>query len=255
MTRRTERIGEEIREEIAQIIAGELKDPRVGLVTVTRVDVTPAVKSGIPKGYARVHATPRERLAPLAPASKGAEVGKSLQLAEEPAGLQPGDVVWISDGHQPIYRRVEQVRGRRITLDAEIGELRADLTVVGRPIVLPVTDIGHREVKTSGNVQTTILAIRVAGDWTRLANDWLADVDSGFYVTSYLRSWAFEAQLRAFLREQFGTTWFARREAGSLLRELWSEGQRLSADELLKEVTGSTVEMESIAERVREAIR
>lgn len=143
--------------------------------TVTRVDVTPAVKSGIPKGYARVHATPRERLAPLAPASKGAEVGKALQLAEEPTGLQPGDVVWISDGHQPIYRRVQQVRGRRITLDAEIGDLRADLTVVGRPIVLPVTDIGHREVKSSGNLQVTILAIRVAGDWTRLANDWVAD--------------------------------------------------------------------------------
>jgi hypothetical protein len=145
--------------------------------TVTRVDVTPAVKSGIPKGYARVHATPRERLAPLAPASKGAEVGKSLQLAEEPAGLQPGDVVWISDGHQPVYRRVQQVRGRRIILDAEIGDLRADLTVVGRPIVLPVTDVGRREVDKdlSGTLEVTILAIRVAGDWTRLANDWLAD--------------------------------------------------------------------------------
>lgn len=145
--------------------------------TVTRVDVTPAVASGIPKGYARVHATPRERLAPLAPASKGAEVGKALQLAEEPAGLQPGDVVWISDGHQPVYRRVQQVRGRRIIMDAEIGDLRADLTVVGRPIVLPVTDIAGREVKRddSGTLEVKILAIRVAGDWTRLANDWLAD--------------------------------------------------------------------------------
>ncbi len=143
--------------------------------TVTRVDVTPAVKSGIPKGYLRVHAVPRERLAPLAPASRGAEVGKALQLAEEPVGLQPGDVVWISDGQQPVYRRVQQVRGRRITLDAGIGDLRADLTVVGRPIVLPVTDVGHREVKNSGPQSVTILAIRVAGDWTRLANGWLAD--------------------------------------------------------------------------------
>lgn len=145
--------------------------------TVTRVDVSPAVKSGIAKGFARVHAVPRERLAPLAPASKGAEVGKALQLAEEPAGLQPGDVVWISDGHQPIYRKVQQVRGRRLILDAEIGDLRADLTVVGRPIVLSITDVGRREIDRdeSGNLEATILAVRVAGDWTRLANDWLAD--------------------------------------------------------------------------------
>src|SRR5215471_7909243 len=68
--------------------------------------------------------------------------------------------------------------------------------------------------------------------------DYLADIDSGFYVTEYLRSWAFEAQLRAYLRERFGNTWFTKREAGSLLRELWSEGQRPTADELLYEVSG-----------------
>jgi putative membrane-bound dehydrogenase-like protein len=34
------------------------------------------------------------------------------------------------------------------------------------------------------------------------------DIDSGFYVSSYLRSWAFESQLREYLREQFGSDWF-----------------------------------------------
>jgi hypothetical protein len=82
--------------------------------------------------------------------------------------------------------------------------------------------------------------------------DYLADIDSGFYVTEYLRSWAFEAQLRAHLRERFGNTWFAKREAGSLLRELWSEGQRINADELLKDVTGAELEMAAVGERVRE---
>src|SRR6185369_1419181 len=32
--------------------------------------------------------------------------------------------------------------------------------------------------------------------------DYLGDIDSGFYVTEYLRSWAFEAQLRAHLRDR-----------------------------------------------------
>src|ERR671933_520188 len=37
--------------------------------------------------------------------------------------------------------------------------------------------------------------------------DYLSDIDPGFYVTAYLRSWAFEAQMRTFLRERFGRTW------------------------------------------------
>ena len=85
--------------------------------------------------------------------------------------------------------------------------------------------------------------------------NYLADIDSGFYVSSYLRSWAFEAQLRAYLKEKFGSKWFATREAGSLLRELWGEGQKMRAEEMLKEVTGSTLEMEAVAERVREVLR
>ena len=84
--------------------------------------------------------------------------------------------------------------------------------------------------------------------------NYLADMDSGFYVTSYLRSWAFECQLRDHLRERFGTDWFAQREAGSLLRELWAEGQRPTADELLKDVSGSELEMSAVGDRVRERL-
>jgi oligoendopeptidase F len=86
-------------------------------------------------------------------------------------------------------------------------------------------------------------------------SDYLADVDSGFYASSYLRAWAFEAQLRAYLRERYGNAWFSKREAGSLLRELWSEGQGYTADELLREVTGAQVELEAIADRARERVR
>jgi len=85
--------------------------------------------------------------------------------------------------------------------------------------------------------------------------NWLADVDSGFYVTSYLRAWAFEAQMSFNMRERFGSDWFARREAGSLLHELWSLGQSLDADELLGEVTGADIDMSAVTERVRERLR
>jgi hypothetical protein len=85
-------------------------------------------------------------------------------------------------------------------------------------------------------------------------SDYLADIDDGFYASNYLRAWAFEAQLRAFLREKFGNAWFTRKDAGSLIRELWSEGQKPTADEILREVTGATLTLEAAADRVREAL-
>ena len=84
--------------------------------------------------------------------------------------------------------------------------------------------------------------------------DYLADVDPGFYSSSYLRAWAFESALRRFLREEFGRAWFMRPEAGSLLRELWNEGQRPTADELIDEVAGAELELAAVAERIEEAV-
>ncbi|HSD28776.1 MAG TPA: 30S ribosome-binding factor RbfA [Vicinamibacteria bacterium] len=49
MGRRPERLAEEMREEIARMIVSELKDPRLGFVTVTRVEVAHDLR------YARVH--------------------------------------------------------------------------------------------------------------------------------------------------------------------------------------------------------
>jgi hypothetical protein len=84
--------------------------------------------------------------------------------------------------------------------------------------------------------------------------DYLADIDDGFYASQYLRAWAFEAQLRTYLREKFGNAWFARKDAGSLLRELWAEGQKPTADELLRDVTGANLALAAAGERVREAL-
>lgn len=49
MSRRTERLAEEIREEVARIVGRELKDPRIGFVTITWVELTADLRT------ARVH--------------------------------------------------------------------------------------------------------------------------------------------------------------------------------------------------------
>ena len=42
--RRNERLSQEIREDVARIV-GQLKDPRIGFVTVTRVELTPDLRT------------------------------------------------------------------------------------------------------------------------------------------------------------------------------------------------------------------
>ncbi len=99
--------------------------------------------------------------------------------------------------------------------------------------------------------------VEILSDATKVepsGTDYLADMDGGFYSSQYLRAWAFETQLRAYLREKFGNAWFSRRDAGSLLRELWAEGQKPTADELLRDVTGDTLELAAVGDRVREAL-
>jgi hypothetical protein len=97
----------------------------------------------------------------------------------------------------------------------------------------------------------------ILGDALKLPineESYLDDIDGSFYVIGYLRSWAFEAQLRDFLRSEFDKDWFAKRDAGDLLRELWALGQGPTADELLKDVTGSTLEMAAVADRIRDGL-
>lgn len=86
----------------------------------------------------------------------------------------------------------------------------------------------------------TLLGAAARVRWPR--ETYLADLDPGFYVACYLRAWALETHLRAHLRERFGARWFERREAGDALRALWRDGQRLSAEELLGELTGAELD-------------
>ena len=76
-------------------------------------------------------------------------------------------------------------------------------------------------------------------------------MDSFFYVACYLRAWALETHLRRVLTERFGERWFDQREAGDFLRGLWKDGQRLTADEMLGELTGETLDFSALLDDLR----
>lgn len=68
-------------------------------------------------------------------------------------------------------------------------------------------------------------------------NSWLylSDVDPGFYCANYLRAWIMWAQLRKHLKSEYGPEWYNSHDAGAFLKRIWSLGQSLPGELLVKE--------------------
>lgn len=148
-------------------------------------------------------------------------------LAEEPAWLRERLGVEDADGALAVHARAT----RLIYLRRYAAKLAYEL------------DVHAADPPDDGVLRTRyaeLLSSAARVPWPE--QTYLADLDPGFYVAAYLRAWALETHLRAHLRERFGERWFAQREAGEALRALWRDGQRLSAEELLGELTGAKLD-------------
>ena len=64
------------------------------------------------------------------------------------------------------------------------------------------------------------------------AENYLSDMDSGFYSADYLRAWIRSAQLRRHLVDEVGEDWWRRPGTGERLRALWREGTRPTSEEI-----------------------
>jgi hypothetical protein len=64
------------------------------------------------------------------------------------------------------------------------------------------------------------------------AENYLSDMDSGFYSADYLRAWIRSAQLRHYLLREVGEDWWRNPETGRRLVELWREGTRPTSEEV-----------------------
>jgi hypothetical protein len=64
------------------------------------------------------------------------------------------------------------------------------------------------------------------------AENFLADMDGGFYSADYLRAWIRSAQLRTYLEREIGSDWWANEKTGDYLRELFREGTKPSSEEI-----------------------
>jgi ribosome-binding factor A len=87
MGRRPERLAEEVREEVARMIASELKDPRLGFVTVIRVELAHDLRNA--RVYVGVLGSEADREKSLAALRSAAgfirrELGRRLRIHHSP---------------------------------------------------------------------------------------------------------------------------------------------------------------------------
>ncbi len=95
MTRRTERVNELLREEIADLLRSELRDPRIGgLVSVTHVDVSPDLRKA--NAYVSVLGTEDERRSTMA-ALEHARPFLRRELSRRVSLRNTPDVSFLSD--------------------------------------------------------------------------------------------------------------------------------------------------------------
>ena len=103
---RTRRAAEVVRQVVASFLTGEARDPRIGLVTVTRVeitgDLTRAVVHYVVHGDAAVQKTTAEGLVHAAPAVRSA-VGRELSLRVVP------EIVFQADAGHEHASRIEEL--------------------------------------------------------------------------------------------------------------------------------------------------
>ena len=67
-------------------------------------------------------------------------------------------------------------------------------------------------------------------------DNYLADMDAGFYSADYLRAWIRCAQLRKYLIDLAGEEWWRSRETGEFLRQLFREGTKPSSEDVASRI-------------------
>jgi ribosome-binding factor A len=106
LSHRTERVAEQIREEVSQILSTEVADPGVGLVTVTRVKVTPDLS--LARVYWTILGTAAERKETQKALARAAAYVRHLLSTRVNLRRSP-EVLFTYDQSVAAQDRVEQI--------------------------------------------------------------------------------------------------------------------------------------------------
>ena len=115
MSQRTDRLDSQIRAELMQLLQREMKDPRIGFATITRVET--ARDLGSAKVWVSVLGTPEEQQAALAALTDAApwlrrQLGGRLTIRHVPQlVIRHDDSIEAGDRVLRLLNELEQERG------------------------------------------------------------------------------------------------------------------------------------------------
>jgi len=164
-----------------------------------------------------------------------ANLGRSMAYTElwsflfERIGHDP---VWIADatgvGEAQAERIASDLTGVDLMLFTRyVGKFSCELELYRGD---PLDPVRGRRVYVDGLTERT--------GFKYDPRAWQFDRDPGFYSADYLRAWMAEAALEQRLRERFGESWWASRDAGQWLRRQWLLGSEPEAEETVASMGG-----------------
>lgn len=115
MSQRTDRLDSQIRAELMDLIQREMKDPRIGFVTVTRVET--ARDLGSARVWVSVLGTPEEQAAAVKALESAApwlrrQLGERLKIRHVPQlNVRHDDSIEAGDRVLRLLRELEEGRG------------------------------------------------------------------------------------------------------------------------------------------------
>ncbi len=83
--------------------------------------------------------------------------------------------------------------------------------------------------------------------------NYLSDMDAGFYSADYLRAWIRNAQLHEHLVRKIGEDWWRSPETGELLRGLFREGAKPTSEEVAERLGYNPLDVRPLVARFKQA--
>jgi hypothetical protein len=83
--------------------------------------------------------------------------------------------------------------------------------------------------------------------------NYLSDMDAGFYSADYLRAWIRNAQLREHLGNEVGADWWRSPETGTLLRDLFRQGAKPTSEEVAERIGYNPLDVRPLVARFQAA--
>jgi hypothetical protein len=127
---------------------------------------------------------------------------------------------------------------------SELHLLRRYAGKLGYEIALHRSDYGEAIAREYAERLTEATGFRYAEE------DYLTDVDSGFYAGRYLRAWQLEAMLARTLVERHDADWYRNPRAGVVVRDLMRRGQADAADRVAEEIGAGALSFAPVLERL-----